>query len=94
MGNRNKDNEKLNKIEKCILGSLLVVVVFFMGAATGCALVNVGLDQETADDVCKLLTNNTEAVASAEMPGSISGSKLICDIPDNGPTRNIIIKTG
>ena len=56
---------------------------------------DIGISQQTADEVCIALTGNESAVASDTQNKDFHPStyKLICKIPSYGSTHNIIIKS-
>lgn len=54
----------------------------------GIVLSGILINQETADDICKQLTNNQTARAEGTQD-----KKLICVLPSFDETQNIIIKT-
>ena len=58
-----------------------ILLVGFIGAMVGSDIVAIKLSQETADDVCQQLTNNSAAVASDDVGTAIGEGKLICSIP-------------
>jgi hypothetical protein len=73
-----------------ILSTLVVAVMGVMiGIVIGESLVSgdIYLSQETADDICINLTNNTAATGQGDSTG-----KLICETPSFDSTQNIIIK--
>ena len=90
--------EKMNKKEKeDVSGNivLLIVGIFFgmmIGALMSTLMIDIDLSQETADDVCVQLTNNSAAVASNTHDG-VYTEKLICKIPSYDSTQNIIIES-
>lgn len=90
---KEKDEDEIERIFVFSIWILGVVIIFFIGAMVGNFFVEVGLTQETADDVCQQLTGDSTAVASEESPGGIFGSKLVCTIPSYDSPQNIIIKT-
>ena len=81
--------------EKIVVGilSLLVASVFiFCMTLVGRDAVDIALDQETGDDICRQLTGKSTAVASDEAKKIYDG-KLICTVPSYDSTQNIIVKS-
>lgn len=74
---------------------VLLVMVFLSGVIVGIivydVITDVSISQETADDVCQQLTNDSAAIASNTYNKGYT-SKLICKIPSFDSTQNIIIE--
>ncbi len=70
-----------------------VVLIMLLGTLLGQDTTNIRLNQETADDICKQITNDSTAVASDEGIRSWHGGKLICIVPSYDSTQNIIVKS-
>ena len=74
-------------------GEIIIVIfaVAMLGMGVGSIInhhtTDIGLAQETGDDVCRQLIGNETAEASSE------SGKLICTIPSFDSTQNIIVKT-
>lgn len=69
------------------------VLGFVMGLAVLDSFIDVKLSQETADEICKQLTNNSVAVGSDSTGNDNSRSgKLICSMPSFDSTQYIIVK--
>ncbi len=86
---------KMELGEKIFLGILVGVVIatiMFTFTLFGRDAVDIALDQETGDDICRQLTGNSTAVASVEFKKIYDG-KLICTIPSYDSTQNIIVKS-
>ena len=80
-----------------IASSVLTASVFFtvgmiIGLCIQSLMVDIELSQETADDICVQLTNNSAAVA-LNLYNSEWRNKLVCDIPSFDKTQNIIIRS-
>ncbi len=82
-----------DKVGLTIVIILAILLVGFMGMIIGDSLVDIKLNQETADDVCRQLTNDLTAVASDSAMREFGDGKLICSIPSFDATQNIIVKT-
>jgi hypothetical protein len=64
-----------------IIGALLMALILTIYSP-------ISLSQDTGDDICKQLTNNTASKAIVGGKGS-----LVCNLPSYDHTQNIIIKT-
>ncbi len=84
------DNE--NKITLIVFKILVCAAFVLVGCVIGEGVVDVALNQETADDICIQITNDSTAVASDDNRG-INGGRLICTIPSYDSTQNIIVKS-
>lgn len=83
-----------DKIGCGIIILMAIFVVGGIGILIGNANVDVRLNQETADDICRQLTNDSIAVGSDNVrEGSYGEGKLICLTPSFDSTQNIIVKT-
>lgn len=67
-----------------IFGVLMIMIVIFF---TNLLEPSLDISQETANDICKNLTNQSSSI------GSVEEGKLICETPSYDSTQNIIIKS-
>ncbi len=91
---KEKKKKEMSCCEKVFIVVILVIFVstiFFYITLTGRDAVDIRLNQETADDVCRQLTGNPTAIASDEIVEIYDG-KLICTVPSFDSTQNIIVK--
>ena len=92
-----KENQEINLSDGSISSNILMVsallfIGFGIGIVTMGVVSDIRLNQETADEVCQQLTNDSTAVAIKERPGHFDGGKLICEIPSFDATQNIVVK--
>lgn len=67
-----------------IIGAVIILVTSITMSP------DIGLSQESANDICINLTNNTNAIATKGFAGDLG--KLVCEIPSYDSTTNIIIR--
>jgi len=83
-----------DECEWAIIVGALIVGIFIGAIAMGfifdSARHDIGINQETADDICVQLTGNESAIADTDYRDDLSG-KLICKIPSFDATHNIIV---
>ena len=92
-----KENQEINLSDGSISGNILMIFALLLigsliGLITMNAMSDIILNQETADEVCQQLTNDSIAIALKEQPGHFGGGKLVCSIPSFDATQNIIVK--
>lgn len=87
-----KEKDINDTIMNVTLIILIGIALILVGGAIGEGIVDVAINQETADDICQQITNETSAVASDDNTG-INGGRLICTVPSYDSTQNIIIKS-
>lgn len=80
-----------DKVVWFIIIGVAVVYLMFCMTLIGSAMVDVPLNQETGDDICRQLTGNSTAVASVE--ANMYDGKLICTVPSYDSTQNIIVRS-
>lgn len=75
-----------------IFGAGLMAIIWVAVFTSG-----FNISQETGDDICKNLTNNTDAIARdfnsyriGEQP--IKKGGIVCELPSYDHTQNIVIK--
>ncbi len=80
--------------DEFFVGFFIMMGVFVFGIFLGTIIEShdIGISQETGDDICKNLTGNQSAVAYEIFEDNYRTGKLGCDIPSYDSTQNIIIK--
>lgn len=84
----------IDDIGGIIIGSFFFLFIgLMMGMIVVDSSIDVKLNQETADDICRQLINDSMAVGldDTHTHNNVDG-KLICKIPSFDATQNIIVK--
>lgn len=81
----------MEKENICVLGFIIGILfmsifTFAFGFFSG-----IHLSKQTANDVCKIITNNENAIAKEDTQHPWK-RQLICEIPSYDSTQNIVIK--
>jgi len=72
------------------IGTLIGFILF--SSIHSLVMPKVHINEDTANQVCQKLSNNSYAVADLKSMGAESLGKLVCTIPSYDSTINIIIK--
>jgi len=75
-----------------ILGAGIMAITWTCAYSSG-----FHISQETGDDICRNLTNNTDAVARdyesySSLDKPIKNGGIVCELPSYDSTQNIVIK--